>query len=175
MAPALLLRVAGVPPALLGRVTPPMRRHLVDGFLPARDRRDRLAYNLRQTVPNAPDLPIERLRMPVLLVGVADDPYWTAEVVESSAPRIPDATSVVLESGGHVMVGHEDRLQQEVRPFLGTHLTAGRQASEGVMPSPREAADRPPPPVVPTNRTWSAKEATFFSQPSSSGPLSFVT
>jgi 2-hydroxy-6-oxonona-2,4-dienedioate hydrolase len=136
VAPDLLLRVAGVPRDLLSQVSPRQRRELVDGFLPAGDRRAGLAFDLRETVPNAPDLPIERLRMPVLLVGVADDPYRTGRVVESSAPRVPGAKAVVLESGGHVMVGQEGRLRHEVRAFLGTHLTGSGREPDDVTPSP---------------------------------------
>ena len=57
--------------------------------------------------------------MPVMLVSAADDPYKTAEIVRYSAPRIPGAKTVILESGGHVLVGQDDRIRQEVQAFLG--------------------------------------------------------
>ena len=62
--------------------------------------------------------------MPVLLIGVADDPYQSAPVVRYSSGRIPWAWAVVLERGGPVMVGQERRVQHEVRTFfLGAHAT----------------------------------------------------
>jgi pimeloyl-ACP methyl ester carboxylesterase len=91
LAPDLLVRVAGVPPALIGQVTPELRHQLVDGFFPASARHVGLAHDIRTTTPIAPDLPIEQLPMPVLLVGTADDPYKTGEVVRYSAGRLPTA------------------------------------------------------------------------------------
>jgi pimeloyl-ACP methyl ester carboxylesterase len=78
---------------------------------------------LRTTIPVAPDLPMEQLRMPVMLVSAADDPYKTADVVRYSAPRIPGAKAVILESGGHVLVGQDDRVRKEVQGFLGAQVT----------------------------------------------------
>lgn len=68
-------------------------------------------------------MPIEQLQMPVMLVSAADDPYKTADVVRYSAPRIPGAKVVILESGGHVLAGQDDRVRQEVQGFLGAHVT----------------------------------------------------
>lgn len=128
LAPNFLLRVAGVPPSLMGRVTPEFRKGIVDGFFPASARQVGLAYDMRETTPVAPELPIEQLRMPVLLIGVADDPYNSAGVVRHSAPRIPDAKAVVLESGGHVGLGQDARVRQEVRGFLLAHAAPVEQA-----------------------------------------------
>ena len=121
--PNLLVRVAGVPPSLLGQVTPQLRKELADGFFPASARHVGLAHDIRTTTPVAPDLPIEQLRMPVMLIGTADDPYKTGEVVRSSAGRLPTATALILESGGHVLIGQQDRIRQEVQEFLGEHVT----------------------------------------------------
>jgi pimeloyl-ACP methyl ester carboxylesterase len=118
LAPKAIMRVAGVPPALDDQVTPELREQIVDWFLPARERHVGLAHDIRTTTPTAPDLPIERLRMPVMLVATADDPYKTGEVVQYSAPRIPDVKTLVFDTGGHVLVGREERLRQEVRDFL---------------------------------------------------------
>lgn len=127
LVPNLLVRVAGVPPSLVGQVTPELRRELVDGFVPASARHVGLAHDIRTTTPVAPDLPIEQLRMPVMLVGTADDPYKTGEVVRYSAGRLPRAKALILESGGHVLIGQQDRIRQEVQEFLGAHATHAEQ------------------------------------------------
>ena len=119
LVPNLLVRVAGVPPSLVGQVTPQLRKELADGFFPASARHVGLAHDIRTTTPVAPDLPIEQLRMPVVLIGTADDPYKTGEVVRSSAGRLPTATALILESGGHMLIGQQDRIRQEVQEFLG--------------------------------------------------------
>jgi 2-hydroxy-6-oxonona-2,4-dienedioate hydrolase len=127
LVPNLLVRVAGVPPALLGQVTPAFRKELVDGFFPASARHLGLAQDIRTTTPIAPDLPIEQLAMPVLLVGTADDPYNTGEVVRYSAGRLPTATALILETGGHLLIGQDDRIRQEIQEFLGAHATHAEQ------------------------------------------------
>jgi 2-hydroxy-6-oxonona-2,4-dienedioate hydrolase len=121
--PNLLVRVVGVPPSLVGQVTPEVRKEFVDGFFPASARHVGLAHDIRTTTPIAPDLPIEQLRMPVMLVGTIDDPYKTGVVVRYSAGRLPTAKALILESGGHVLIGQQDRIRQEVQEFLGEHVT----------------------------------------------------
>jgi pimeloyl-ACP methyl ester carboxylesterase len=116
-----------VPPALVGQVTPEVRKELVDGFFPASVRHLGLAHDIRTTTPVAPELPIEQLRMPVLLVGTADDPYKTGDVVRYSAGRLPTAKALILESGGHILIGQQDRIRQEVQEFLGAHATHAKQ------------------------------------------------
>jgi 2-hydroxy-6-oxonona-2,4-dienedioate hydrolase len=135
LAPRLLTRIAGVPPALDHHVTRELRRELADGFFPASQRHVGLANDVRTTTPVAPDLPIERLQMPVMLIGAADDPYETGDVVRYAAGRLPTATLLVLESGGHIMIGQHDRVSREVQEFLVAHVTDG---------DPSRGDDQPP-------------------------------
>jgi pimeloyl-ACP methyl ester carboxylesterase len=124
LAPSVLLRAAGAPPSVQRELSPEQRKELVDGFFPASARHAGLTKDIRNAILGWPDLPIEEFEMPVLLIGVEDDPYQSAPVVRYSSGRIPWARAVVLERGGHVMVGQERRVQQEVRTFfLGAHAT----------------------------------------------------
>ncbi len=118
LAPSLLVRVAGVPHALTAQVTPEDRRRILGWFFPAAARHVGLGHDMRTTTPVAPDLPVEDLRMPVLLISAADDPYMTADVVRYTATRLPTATVVLCESGGHVLLGQSERVRREVRGFL---------------------------------------------------------
>ena len=127
LVPNLLVRVAGVPPSLVGQVTPELRKELVDGFFPASARHLGLAHDIRTTTPIAPDLPIEQLAMPVMLVGAADDPYNTGEVVRYAAGRLPTATALILESGGHILIGQKGRIRQAIQEFLGAHAAKAAQ------------------------------------------------
>lgn len=123
LAPRVLLQAAGVPPSVQPDLSPQLRNELVDGFFPASARHVGLANDIRNAVRGWPDLPIEQLGMPVLLVGAADDPYQSGPIVRYSSGRIAGARVVLLERGGHILVGHEQRIQQEVRDFLTPHLT----------------------------------------------------
>jgi pimeloyl-ACP methyl ester carboxylesterase len=119
LAPAVMLWAAGAPLSVQRDLSPQRRKELLDGFSPASARAAGLANDLHSVTPVAPDLPIEQLHMPVLLVGVTDDPYRSAQVVRYSAGRIPGVRAVVLERGGHVLVGQERRVQQEIRALFG--------------------------------------------------------
>src|SRR5829696_8649590 len=124
LAPGVLLRAAGAPPSVQRDLSPQQRKELIDGFFPASARHAGLIKDIRNAILGWPDLPIEEFEMPVLLIGVEDDPYQSAPVVRYSSGRIPSARAIVLERGGHVMVGQERRVQQEVRTFfLGAHAT----------------------------------------------------
>jgi pimeloyl-ACP methyl ester carboxylesterase len=100
---------------------------LVEGFFPASARHVGLANDIRNAVRGWPDLPIEQLGMPVLLVGAVDDPYQSAPIVRYSYRRIPRARMVLLDRGGHILVGHERRIQQEVRDFVTTHARSEKR------------------------------------------------
>lgn len=75
IAPQMLVRMAGVAAALDAQVTPEFRERVVDWFLPAAARHVGLGHDMATTTPVAPDLPIEQLRIPVLLVSSVDNPY----------------------------------------------------------------------------------------------------
>lgn len=128
-APGLMVRVAGVPKALDDRVTPEFRRQVTDWFFPASARHLGLAHDIRTTTPVAPDLPIEELRMPVMMVSADDDPYLTADVVRYSATRLPTAEVVIYDSGGHVLIGQEEAVRRDVRAFLASARDDRRQLS----------------------------------------------
>ena len=118
LAPNLLVRAAGVPGPLLGQVTPQDREKIRGWFFAAGLRQPGLGHDIRTTTPTAPDLPIERLRMPVMFVSAGDDPYKTADVVRYSAPRVPNSTVLICDSGGHVLLNQTDRVRHAVRGFL---------------------------------------------------------
>ena len=143
LVPNLLVRVAGVPPALDRQLTPEYRKELVTGFLPASGRHAGLANDIRTTIPIAPDLPIEQLRMPVMLVSAADDPYQTADVVRYSGPRIAGAKGArrinPWHPGGVVITSGRSR----IRPSRCSSSRRGsRGGAGGGPPIPASACRR---------------------------------
>src|SRR5215216_7806410 len=131
LAPSVLLRAAGAPPSAQRDLSPEQREELIDGFFPASARHAGLTKDIRNAILGWPNLPIEEFEMPVLLIGVEDDPYRSAPVVRYSSGRIPGVRAIVLERGGHIMAGQERRVQQEVRTFLrGVHATNKEESSK---------------------------------------------
>lgn len=130
LAPRLLVRAAGIPRALDTAVTPEDRQKIVGWFFPAQSRHEGLGHDIRTTTPTAPDLPIEQLGLPVMLVSAKDDPYRTADVVRYSAPRLRNTEVLICDSGGHVLLGQTGRVRLSVRRFIERSLAAGQLTPE---------------------------------------------
>lgn len=92
-------------------------RRLVDGFLPA-SRRLAGVNNEGAAVDPAARYGLEAIQSPVLVVHAQDDRLNPVAVGQEIARRIPTARLLSLEQGGHLLLGHHDRLQQEVGEFL---------------------------------------------------------
>jgi 2-hydroxy-6-oxonona-2,4-dienedioate hydrolase len=69
--------------------------------------------------------------MPVMLTATADDPYRTGDVLRYSAGRLPTATALLLKTGGHLLIGQDERIQREIRRFLTVHGIAPEPALAG--------------------------------------------
>ncbi len=65
--------------------------------------------------------PLEEITVPVLIVNAVDDPLTLYKNAQSAAERIPGARLVTIEDGGHMMLGHEERIRSEIAAFLDEH------------------------------------------------------
>ena len=63
---------------------------------------------------------LERYKMPVLIIGVADDLFDTFRSASYLADHIPNARFVHYRSGGHLWVGHQKEVFDEIDNFLKT-------------------------------------------------------
>ena len=63
--------------------------------------------------------PLSRIHVPTLIVTAADDLFHTRPGAEYSAERITGAQLVVLESGGHLMVGRTAEVRKAVAALIG--------------------------------------------------------
>lgn len=80
--------------------------------------------------------PLERMKVPVLIVSAKDDLWRTLPGAWFTAERIPGAELHVLEDGGHLMIGHEKRVTGWIRAFLAPHKSskAHRRTSKKTAP-----------------------------------------
>jgi pimeloyl-ACP methyl ester carboxylesterase len=88
-------------------------------ILPVNPRADGAVFDM--FVSNADinaDYPLEEIRVPVLIISAVDDPLTLYVNAQSMAERIPGAKLVTIESGGHMMLGHEARVRSEITGFL---------------------------------------------------------
>ena len=69
---------------------------------------------------------LEQLDVPTLIIHAVDDslaPYTNAT---GAAKRIPGAALVTIEQGGHLFLGQEQRVRDEIASFLSTPVHATR-------------------------------------------------
>jgi pimeloyl-ACP methyl ester carboxylesterase len=62
--------------------------------------------------------PLEEIAVPVLIINAVDDPLTLYKNAQSAAERIPGSKLVTIEDGGHMMLGHEERIRSEIVAFL---------------------------------------------------------
>jgi pimeloyl-ACP methyl ester carboxylesterase len=61
---------------------------------------------------------LSKISVPTLVISVEDDRFGTAATARDIAAAVPGAKMVVYPTGGHVWVGREDALWDEVARFL---------------------------------------------------------
>lgn len=122
--------ILGTPPAVVATASRDERARLavvLDHIFPISPRRLGL-LNDAATVPRLPRFPLEDIRVPTLVIGVADCLYGTFEGARFTADHIPGARFIGFPSGGHLWVGHHHEVLAEVSTFLNAQLAERRSA-----------------------------------------------
>lgn len=84
--------------------------------------------------------PLERLRLPVLIVSARDDLYRTLPGARFTADAIAQADLKILETGGHLMLGQGGQVRQWVAEFLESRRPAVGRKRAGRAATARWAA-----------------------------------
>jgi pimeloyl-ACP methyl ester carboxylesterase len=82
--------------------------------------------------PHLGPLPLETISVPTLIISARDDLFNTLPAAEFAASKIPNATLVVYDTGGHLLVNRTGEVRDAVKRFL---------ASAGLAPESSEASD----------------------------------
>lgn len=118
IAPSVLVRFIGVPPTVASAAPEAEQvrvRRIVRSIQPLSQRVR--GINLDSIPDTKPPL-LERITAPTLIVSAEDDLFNTLPAARFAAQRIPNAQLEVFESGGHLLVGHQDDARAEVAGFL---------------------------------------------------------
>jgi pimeloyl-ACP methyl ester carboxylesterase len=75
----------------------------------------------RQLTREALSQPLASLNVPTLVISAEDDLYGTYANARFIAGHAPDCKLIVYQSGGHMLVGHDDEALDEVVAFLRAH------------------------------------------------------
>jgi 2-hydroxy-6-oxonona-2,4-dienedioate hydrolase len=61
---------------------------------------------------------LERITIPTLVIGMADDLFGTFDAARYTAAHVPRARFIGYSSGGHLWVGHQKEVMSEIAAFL---------------------------------------------------------
>jgi pimeloyl-ACP methyl ester carboxylesterase len=75
-------------------------------------------------------LPLEQINVPTLIISAKDDLFGTLPAAEYMAERIPEATLIVFESGGHLLVGRQLQVNEKIANFLSSIETVQEYAAQ---------------------------------------------
>jgi pimeloyl-ACP methyl ester carboxylesterase len=93
-------------------------------ILPVKPRSDGALFDMYVSNPDVnTGYPLHEIEVPVLIVNAVDDPLTLYQNAESAAEQIPGAKLVTIADGGHMMLGHEERIRSEIVAFLGEHAS----------------------------------------------------
>jgi pimeloyl-ACP methyl ester carboxylesterase len=135
IAPSVLIRFVGVPPELVS-ASPAAEQERVMAIVKSVEPLSMRFPGINiDSVTELRELPLEKIKVPTLIISARDDLFNTAPAAEFAASRIPGAKLIVYETGGHLLLGHDGEVRDEVRRFL---------AQAGLSPAveaPRTGAD----------------------------------
>lgn len=71
------------------------------------------------------DFPLEKIRLPVLVIHAMDDNIVPCANAEYAISRFPRVQSLILKTGGHLLIGQYHPVKQAVTAFLIQHSATG--------------------------------------------------
>lgn len=118
--PSSVLHTIGVPPSFQARLTDAQKDELMRSLLPFSPRIDGMV-NEGKIASSLNRYPLENITAPTLVISAADDPWKTFDAAKYTAKNIPGAKFIGFESGGHLLIGQEEKVRSEVAQFIKQH------------------------------------------------------
>jgi pimeloyl-ACP methyl ester carboxylesterase len=118
-APFQFARLLGTPKGF--RLTPEQRTGILESeesLFPIRPRKQGVLYDNYISTPDVQGYPLEEISVPTLIINARDDGLSAFENAARAAERIPGAELLAIDQGGHMLLGSEDLVGQEVTRFL---------------------------------------------------------
>jgi len=93
---------------------------VMETLLPVHPRAEGALFDMYVSNPAINDgYPLGEISVPTLVIHAVDDPLANYENARAMADKIPDANMITIESGGHPLLGHEDKIRSAINEFLG--------------------------------------------------------
>lgn len=141
IAPSLLIRFIGVRPELVAASPAAEQDRAMSIVRSIKPLSMRFSGINVDSIPDSRQTPLEKISAPTLIISARDDLFNTLPAAEFAASRIPGAKLVVYDDGGHLLIGHEKEVRDEVRKFLaGAGFSPRAVAAESIDLMPQAAA-----------------------------------
>lgn len=117
---AVVSAILATPPTVVEKASPEEQarvQQVLDHILPITRRRLGL-LNEAAVIPSLQRYALERINVPTLTISCADDLFGTYDAARYTAEQIPGARFVGYPSGGHLWVGHQQEVTDEIARFL---------------------------------------------------------
>jgi pimeloyl-ACP methyl ester carboxylesterase len=99
---------------------------VLDAMLPFNARA--AGYALDRALVVSPEVPLERIQAPTLAIHARDDTVVSWTNSQQAVARISDASSLLFEEGGHLLLGQHFRVRDGVVAFLDRVLARSEEA-----------------------------------------------
>jgi pimeloyl-ACP methyl ester carboxylesterase len=136
LAPSVLVRFVGVPPALFKRASTTERSRVLRVVRSIEPLSLRFRGISLDSAPSLHPLPTERIVAPTLVISARDDLFNTAPAAEFAAHSIPGAKLIMYESGGHLLVGQQDDARAALLEFLAPIRASLSQRQQSIKERP---------------------------------------
>ncbi len=113
----------GVPPEIQTNLTPDEKHWLSNVLIPSMYLISQRQAGILNDRINSIflDYQLDEITVPTLIVHARDDSLVDPSHSEYAAQKIPKAKVITLESGGHLLMGHHERVRLEIVEFLKQH------------------------------------------------------
>lgn len=93
---------------------------LREPLFPFKPRREGAVFDGFVSNLAADRFPLEQLAVPALVISARDDPLVPYRFAARAAPRIPGARLATIERGGHLFLGHDAEVRNEISAFVAS-------------------------------------------------------
>lgn len=121
-APSLFARILGMPKGF--RPTPGERGRIeqtMDSMFPIHPRKRGVLYDLYVSNPDVQAYPLEEVSVPTLIINAKDDGLSAFGNAARASARIEPSKLVAIDRGGHLLLGSETRIQEEIAVFTRSY------------------------------------------------------
>jgi pimeloyl-ACP methyl ester carboxylesterase len=116
--PSVLIRFIGVPPQLFASSRQAEQNRVMQIVRSVNPLSRRFPGINVDSNPDLRRPPLKDITVPTLVISARDDLFNTLPAAEFAASTIPNAKLVVYDTGGHLLVGHEQEVREVVGDFL---------------------------------------------------------